>query len=108
MDISIPPPLPPPPPLLTNSNVPKFDTSVPPPSVPTAADLYQNWALQWQYFQQAQAAAAYQTQFYQSFANQNKSTPTPVPPVNTHNNSSTNNSPSPVTTSKWQPTSNDE
>lgn len=73
MDVSIPPALPPPPPTLhANSTVPRFDSSVPPPAFPSTTEIYQNWALQWQYFQQAQAAAAYQTQYYQSLAQQNK------------------------------------
>ena len=105
MDVSTPPPpVPPPPPppphgILTNPSVPKFDSSVPPPAVPFSADAFQTLAWQWHYYQQAQvaAAAAYQTQCYQSIAQQNK-TPSAVPPPTTNHNA--------TTTSKWQPTSN--
>jgi len=96
-DLSFPPPPPPPPPPSSSSipGVPKIDTSVPPPSIPFPPDAYQNWALQWSIFQ-AQQAAVYQTQLYQSFTNQQKANPTPVPPttppVNNNNNAQ----------SKWQ------
>lgn len=70
-------------------------------------DMYQNWALQWSFFQ-AQQAAAYQNQLYQSFTNQQKPVPAPVPPppppssnnYNPQQNNNTNNQ-----QSKWQPSS---
>ena len=90
------------------STFPKLDTSVPPPSVQMPADFYQNWALQWTLYQQAQQAA-YQNQLYQSFATQQKPsqpTPNPVPPPSSMNNASNNfNSLQQNNTSKWQPSS---
>jgi len=68
--------------------------------------MYQNWALQWTLFQQAQQAAAYQNQLYQSFANQQKPTPNPVPPPsNNFNPQQQNNNNMNTTPSKWQPSS---
>ncbi|CAF2123946.1 unnamed protein product [Rotaria magnacalcarata] len=76
----------PPPPM---SALPKLDTSVPPPPVACPPDVYQAWALQWSYYQQAQQVAAYQNQLYQSFANQQKATPqSPNPVPSVHNNTS--------------------
>lgn len=81
--------------------MPKIDTSVPPPPIPSALDAYQTWALQWTYYQQAQQAAAYQNQLYQSFANQQ--TPTPVPPVNNNASNGFNSQQQTNTTpTKWQ------
>ena len=107
MDISYPPPAPP----TSNTTTQKVDTSVPPPTAQYSADVYQNWAMQWAYFQQAQQqAAAYHSQLYQSFANQPKPTPptpTPTPPVtnttNGYNTQQQNNNQ--TASSKWQPTS---
>jgi hypothetical protein len=57
--------------------------------------------LQWTIFQ-AQQAAVYQNQLYQSFTNQQKQTPNPVPPpVNNYNAQQQNNN----TQSQWQPSS---
>jgi len=87
--------------------LPKLDMSIPPPSVPLP-DMYQNWALQWSYFQQAQQAA-YQNQLYQSFTNQQNSSPIPVPPVNNVSNGfnpqQQNSNNMNTTPSKWQPSS---
>jgi hypothetical protein len=67
--------------------------------------MYQAWALQWTLFQQAQQAAAYQNQLYQSFTNQQKPSPNPVPPPpppNNYNSQQQNNNMN-TTQSKWQP-----
>jgi hypothetical protein len=74
--------------------------------------MYQNWALQWSFFQQVQQAAAYQNQLYQPFNNQQKPPPNPVPPPspspsNNFNSQQQNNNNMNMNTtaSKWQPSS---